>query len=230
MTSPDLQVVALVDGFNLYHGIQSLDESRLKWCDIAKLLPQLLRPDERLAEIRYYTSDPAHRADKRERHAVYVAAVQARPGPPVVVFNGRFQKTVNMIRAKVGEGVVLRVTDENAREEKETDVRIAVDMMDLAQRKACDALALVCSDSDQMPAIERVLERFANIRRFILLHPPNRKSEEMQKLAIKHPGRVRVSQIKRAHLEKSRMPDSFEADGQTHQAPKSYRIRPAKAL
>ena len=28
MTSPDLQVVALVDGFNLYHGIQSLDESR----------------------------------------------------------------------------------------------------------------------------------------------------------------------------------------------------------
>ena len=227
MASPDLQVVALVDGFNLYHDIRQLGDQRLKWCDVSELVRQLLRPGERLAQTRYYTANPVHLGkDVRERHTQYVAAVQARGGESLVVERGHFKEKTVEIHFSNGKGVSLRVRNKKAHEEKETDVRIAVDMMDIAMqadnRSERLTLALVSGDSDQRPAIERVLARFPSVS-VLILPPPFQKAAGLRTLEEQWPGRVRISKIKRDHIEKSRMPDSFAANGQTHQAPKKYR-------
>ena len=219
-----LQVIALMDGFNLYHAVHDLKEPRLKWCGTSALVRQFLLADEALAETRYYTANPIHLAKEvQNRHAAYVAAIQAQCDGQFTVQRGHFREKPVQINFN-NDGVSVRVRKKGAREEKETDVRIAVDMMDIAMRGQCDALALVSGDSDQIPAIERVLERFPQIQRFIILLPPGQKSEHLRQLAEKYPGRVRVSQIKRAHVENSRMPDEFtDSNGKTHRAPKEYR-------
>lgn len=219
-----LQAIALIDGFNLYHAIRGLGDPRLKWCDVAALVRQILRNDEQLTQTLYYTATPDHlQRDARERHSAYVAAIQARNQGGLVVQRGHFKKRPVIIHIPCGNGVSMRVGNKNAHEEKETDVRIAVDMMDLAQQNRCDMLALVSGDSDQLPAIQRVLERFEKIRRFVILLPPGQKAETLRNLEKKWPNRVRVSQIKRAHIENSRMPERFaDSDGKERAAPESY--------
>ena len=225
MTAPLLQVIALIDGFNLYHAIRDLGDPRLKWCDASELVRQFLQDDEQLAETRYYTANPVH-LDKgvQGRHSAYVAAVQGRSDESFIVQRGHFKQRIAQIYFTNDNGVSIRVRNKNAHEEKETDVRIAVDMMDIALQERCDALVLVSGDSDQLPAIARVLERFPQIQRFVILLPPGQQAEHLRSLGEKHPGRVRVSQIKIAHIQGSRMPDEFpDSDGKIHSAPKSYR-------
>lgn len=224
MPTPLLQVIALIDGFNLYHAVSALGDSTLKWCDVSALVRQFLRDDERLAETRYYTANPVHFSDGVQgRHAAYVAAIQARGGGSLVVQRGHFKRKRPQILKCDRGGISVRIKTK-FHEEKETDVRIAVDMMDLAQQSRCDALVLVSGDSDQLPAVERVLQRFPRIRRFIVLLPPGQKAEILRKLEKKWPNRVRVSQVKRGHIDKSRMPERFsDPAGKDHRAPKSYR-------
>ena len=225
MTAPFLQVIALIDGFNLYHAIHGLDDPRLKWCDASKLVRQFLRDDEQLAETRYYTANPVHLdKDVQQRHSAYVAAVQGRNGESFIVQRGHFKEKIAQISFTNGNGVSIRIRNKKAREEKETDVRIAVDMMDIALQERCNVLVLVSGDSDQRPAIARVLERFPQIQRFVILLPPGQQAEHLRSLGEKHPGRVRVSQITTANIQDSRMPDEFsDSDGKSHSAPKSYR-------
>jgi uncharacterized LabA/DUF88 family protein len=53
------------------------------------------------------------------------------------------------------------------REEKHTDVNIAVHMLDDAYQGACDRMILVSGDSDLVPAVKIIKKRYPAIRIFV---------------------------------------------------------------
>ena len=76
------RVIAYVDGFNLYFGLKSKGWQRYYWLDIPRLVGNLLRPDQRLVETKYFTSRVSASAsdrDKPKRQNTYLEALQTRP-------------------------------------------------------------------------------------------------------------------------------------------------------
>ncbi len=86
-------------------------------------------------------------------------------------------------------------------EEKETDVRIALDLLDQAYRDEYDKCILASGDSDLVPAIAMLLDRFPK-KSVMVLAPPGQKVMEVRHLQRKC-GRVAVRTIGRANAESS---------------------------
>ena len=61
-------------------------------------------------------------------------------------------------------------------EEKRTDVNIAVEMLDDAYQDCCDVLIVVSGDSDLVPAIQKVRDRFAD--KTVFVYVPNACGDE----------------------------------------------------
>ena len=50
------RVIVYVDGFNLYYGLKDSGLRRYYWLDIQKLAKNLLKPNQRLVAVRYFTT------------------------------------------------------------------------------------------------------------------------------------------------------------------------------
>ena len=50
------RVVVYIDGFNLYYGLRDAGWRRYYWLDLRRLSENLLRPDQRLVLVRYFTA------------------------------------------------------------------------------------------------------------------------------------------------------------------------------
>lgn len=188
------KVIALIDGFNLYHGIKSLHVNSLKWCDVTGLAEKFLLKNESVAKVLFYTAYPSHLPSGiRTRYQLYVDTLKQSG---VKVIQGVFKEKERYIN---GRKHIFH-------EEKETDVRIAVDLIDLAYRKEADKFFVVSGDSDLRPAVERALERFDDISVMMLL-PPSQHSKNFRRLEEKSHGRFKVMKIKRRHIQSSRFPD-----------------------
>lgn len=191
---PSKKAIVLIDGFNLYHGIRSLRVNSFKWCNVAELAEKFLMKDESAGKVLFYTAHPSHLSPGiRTRHGLYVNALRHSG---VKVIQGIFKEKERYIDGR------KRVFHE----EKETDVRIAVDLIDFSYRKEADKFVIVSGDSDLRPAVERVLERFKGVFVTLLL-PPFQHSKNFRKLEGKANGRFRVMKIKRRHIKSSRFPD-----------------------
>jgi len=75
-----VRLIAYVDGFNLYFGMREANWRRTYWLDVDLLVRNLLRPDQALARVNYFTarvsgtlSDP----DKPRRQNAYLEALHA---------------------------------------------------------------------------------------------------------------------------------------------------------
>lgn len=184
------KVFALIDGFNLYHGIRNLRDNCLKWCNVIRLLEHFLRGEETLEQCYFYTAYPKHlSADIRNRYGLYVGALKTSR---VNVVQGVFKRKER--------GTII------FHEEKETDVRIAVDLMDFAYMEKGDRFFIASADSDLLPAVERVLERFSKVSIAILL-PPFQHAKNFKKLRQEYGDRLQVMKIKKRHIKNSRFPD-----------------------
>ena len=240
--TPMIRVVALIDGFNLYHAIDDLGDNRLKWCDVAALCRSFLPPSETLMETRFYTAHPGHfPPDVRKRYDAYTAALIAC-GVKVVrghfkskdlilkIKRGYFERSRRVLTVKHGSPPDAPTELEihyRKHEEKESDVNLALDLLDFAHRDAFDKFMVVSGDSDLKPAIERVLAQFPQKSLEALAPPvPPRKGVVLylRKLAATAPNnRFIVSQIDGSHLAGCRLPDEIaEADGGIIRCPKDY--------
>ena len=50
------RVIAYIDGFNLYYGLKSKGWNSLLWIDLNRLIQRLLKNNQELVEIKYFTS------------------------------------------------------------------------------------------------------------------------------------------------------------------------------
>lgn len=147
-----------VDGFNLYYGC--LKDTPYRWLDLAKLCG-LLVPSHTINKIRYFTAPLLRRAEnpgQLQRQQIYLRALQTAPN--LSIHYGYFlPSTVTMrLEHPLPDGTTTaRVV---RTEEKGTDVSIASHLLMDAFDHNCDMVVVISNDSDLIPAIQLVKERF----------------------------------------------------------------------
>ncbi len=192
------RVKAYVDGFNLYHGLREKHGRRYHWLDLEALIRSLLRRDQSLVGIDYFTARVRQQPDSETRQATYLDALTAHCSQ-VTIIEGRFQEKRRYCRACRVEMTLY--------EEKETDVSIAAALIEDAVNDVFDAAMLVSADSDLCPAV-RAVGRLRPNKRIFAAFPPRRRSDDLRNVL----GNA-VFTIGDAKLRKALLPDVVEARG-----------------
>jgi uncharacterized LabA/DUF88 family protein len=167
-----VRVVAYVDGFNLYFGLRERYGRKYLWLDLQVLAASLLRPDQSLEKVRYFTARVRNDVAGQQRQSDYLDALGER-SPLVEIRDGRFQEKDRSCRECGSTWKVF--------EEKETDVNIAVALMGDAVRNHFDTALLVSADSDLCPAVRETKSLFPD-KRIIVAFPPSRHSAELKRV------------------------------------------------
>lgn len=151
-----------VDGFNLYHAVDALDEPSLKWLNVHSLAASYLRPNQTLERVVLSTAYNTWDAGKRERHIQYVNALKA---VGVEVILAKFDKVKKYCRRHD------RYCKFN--EEKQSDVNLAVEALSDVYDGKVDTVFFLTADSDQIPTFQAIQRRFPEVR-INLVAPPGR--------------------------------------------------------
>lgn len=144
------RVVCFVDGFNAYHALDALKQPHLKWLDLRKLFTLLSRPKSQIiTQILFFSAYPTWKPSSYLRHRHYVAALQATGVTPVMGHFKKKSKECRSCRAKW-----------ESHEEKETDVNLALALLDMAYQNLYDHAFILSRDSDLAPAVHKVKQNF----------------------------------------------------------------------
>jgi 6-hydroxy-3-succinoylpyridine 3-monooxygenase len=145
------KAIIYIDGFNLYYG--ALKGTAFKWLDLDRFF-RLLRPADDIQVIKYFSALVT--GPKRLDQETYLRALATLPNLEVIV--GKFKNK----RFQCTNGACSHAGDRffEAKEEKRTDVNIAVAMVDDAYQNRCDHFILISGDSDLVPAISVIRSRF----------------------------------------------------------------------
>ncbi|MGI8496683.1 MAG: NYN domain-containing protein [Gemmatimonadaceae bacterium] len=144
------RVRVYVDGFNFHYAIKAGGLLGLGWCDFRKLAERyLVGGDGEIDVIKYFTAHVRryeNRAGEERRQQTWLEAVKTIRGLEVI--RGFHQQYGS-----------------KAREEKQTDINIAVELLVDAIDGACDRAILITGDIDQAPAVRAARERLPIGRR-----------------------------------------------------------------
>jgi uncharacterized LabA/DUF88 family protein len=165
------RVVAYIDGFNLYHGLRAKHARRYLWLDLQALCGSLLLPNQHLTRIKYFTAAVRRQPGSQRRQQTYWNALDAHCSCLRIEL-GRFQE--KLVRCHSCRTVW------RSHEEKETDVGIAVALVEDAANKAFDTALLLSADSDLCPAI-RAVRRIHPPAKLVAAFPPARRSDDLRR-------------------------------------------------
>ena len=182
------RTIAYIDGYNLYHGICDARLHSSRWLDLRALSQSLLKPQQHLDLVRYFTTMVRNNPSKAKRQSTFIEALRACGG--IEIDFGHFlSKTMHC--PKCGN-------DRTKHEEKKTDVNIAVRILDDAYDDRFDVAMVISGDSDLVPAIESIRSRFPE-KRLIVAFPPKRHSAELRRVANESftigKGKIRSSRL-----------------------------------
>ena len=175
-----IRTITYIDGFNLYYAIKDLDRPNLKWVDLWKLSESFLRKNETLDQVNYFTAYATWMPDRLIRHRQYTKALMAQG---VSIVFGKFKDKFLTCR-KCGRTY-------NTKEEKETDVNIAMAIVTDAFLDNYDRAILITADTDLRPPVDIVRKHFPD-KEVLVASPPDRyrRARGLQpKYEIK-PGRI----------------------------------------
>ena len=163
-----------IDGFNLYFGLRSKGWRRYYWADLRRLAENLLRSEQRLVAVRYFSARISARPgnpNKRKRQATYLEALETLPD-----FHIHFGHYLAKPQRCNACGATW-----DTHEEKMTDVNIAVELLGDAQDDAFDMAMILSGDSDLATAVQAVRRRYP-AKRVIIAFPPARDSVQLRKV------------------------------------------------
>ena len=166
-----VRVAAYVDGFNLYFGLKAKYSRKYLWLDLQALATSLLRSGQTLQQVTYFTARVHNDPDGEQRQSDYLDALVDH-SPLVTVIDGRFQEKDRRCRQCGAAWTVY--------EEKETDVNIAVALVEDAVQDRYDTALLISADSDLCPAI-RSMKRLCPEKRIVVAFPPRRRSGDLKR-------------------------------------------------
>jgi 6-hydroxy-3-succinoylpyridine 3-monooxygenase len=177
--------IIYVDGFNLYFG--ALRGTRNKWLNLQQFFDRR-RSDDDVLLIRYFTAlvnEPQRKSQLR-----YLAALDScdRVEINLGVYKHRTTRCGVPDCHHCGSREFLRP------EEKQTDVSIAVKMLDDAYQGLMQRIVVVSGDSDLVPALELIRSRFPEIEISILVPSQNPARFGVKELrdCASNPKRVRA--------------------------------------
>jgi uncharacterized LabA/DUF88 family protein len=207
------KTVFFIDGFNLYHALDYLEDApdhsryhKYKWISLLKLCSHYLRGEDKLQKIIYYTTLATWDKGKTERHRLFIKA-QENEGVEIVY--GRFKEKER--KCKLCNRVY------RGREEKETDVNIALGLYDSAFKDLYDKAVIVSGDSDLLPAIRIIHGTFPG-KVIGIVVPIGKSSEYMKRFVDFH------FKMLEKHLSSSRFADALTLkDGTILNCPTSWK-------
>ena len=204
------RVAVYVDGFNLYYGLRSKGWQRYYWLDIYRLAEKLLRPDQCLAAVRYFTAKILHQTDdpqKKRRQNTYLEALATLPDLHIH-YGYYLQKDRTCSQC----GATWQTY-----EEKMTDVNIAVELLGDAHDDVFDTAIIISGDSDLSMPISTVRRRYSQ-KRMIIAFAPNRISKHLRNVA------TASFTIGRDAFRDSQLPDQItKTDGYVLSKPSKWR-------
>lgn len=186
------RVIAIVDGFNLYHSMA--DDSTLKqykWLNLKKLVGHFLSSNDELKTIFYFSALAYWDPKKVNRHKEYIRALRSVEIEPVL---SEFK--MKSIKCRECHKFFKRP------EEKQTDVQIAIKLFEGAIDDIYDKVFIVSGDTDLIPAIKVVRKKFPS-KTLHFLFPPGRSFESLKMADAAY------SRIKEKHLKLAQFPDEI---------------------
>lgn len=165
------RVVVYADGFNVYFGLLEAGFNNCKWLNISKLVNNLLRSNQELIEIKYFTSRVSNNPDKQKRQTTYIEALES---VGIKIFYGNYQSDTTECRLCGNIWPTYH--------EKMTDVNIATQMLIDAYQDKYDMAMLISGDSDLVPPIKAIHELF-NKKRIFVAFPPKRHNSSVALVA-----------------------------------------------
>lgn len=175
-----MRTACYIDGFNLYHAVEALGDPSLKWTNLAGLAKSYMREGDDLIRTVFFTAFNTWDAGKRGRHVTYVKALEAHGVETILSRFDKVQKHCHV---------------ENRycpmREEKQTDVALAVTMLSDCYERGLERIVLVTADSDQVPGVKAVKERFPDTIVFMVAPPGRLKNA--RELGMACDGRTEIT-------------------------------------
>lgn len=154
-----MRTFVYVDGFNLYYG--SLKGTPCKWLDIKALFKAILRSENELQKIKYFTARVSARPDNPDaptRQDHYLQALVAYI-PEIEIIEGHYiQKAVKARLVKKIPGHRSWYVNVLKTEEKGSDVNLAVQLVNDAWQNKFDC-AVVCSNDGDLADAVRIVKR-----------------------------------------------------------------------
>ncbi|MBI1389056.1 MAG: NYN domain-containing protein [bacterium] len=207
ISTQNQRVIVYIDGFNLYFGLKSKFRKQYLWLNLLDLSNSLLKNNQRLIGVKYFTARIKSPDDKRMRQSNYIEALELIP--EIEIIYGNYQESTKKCSNCQYEMKYPQ--------EKKTDVNIAVSMVMDAVDDRYDTAMLISGDSDLTPAVEAIKQKFSP-KRIVVAFPPNRKSKELKKVSNA------TIIIGEAKFRKSLFPEIItKPDGHTLIRPKSWR-------
>ncbi len=191
------RVVAYVDGFNLYNGLKAKHGKKYLWLNLELLVARLLQPYQQLEQVRYFTASVRDDPAALHRQSQYLGAL-VNHAATVEVTMGRFQEKTARCRTCRSTWTTY--------EEKETDVNIAISLLEDGIYQRFDTALIISGDSDLCPPI-RALRRVNPGVRVVSAFPPKRASDELRRTADA------AFMIGDVHIRNSLLPPSVRAAG-----------------
>ena len=157
-----IRATSFIDGFNLYHALKRLNGPHLLWVDLWRLSEaQLAGRTESLTATYYFSAFANWLSAEKARHKEYVAALEWAGVTPVMGhFKNKDRKCPSCNHIWQGH------------EEKETDVNIALYLLNEAYKDTYDKALIISRDSDLKPAIAMVRQEFP-AKEIVVIAPPH---------------------------------------------------------
>ena len=164
------RVIVYVDGFNFYYGLKKNHRwRRYYWLDMVKFFEMFMKPNQELVYVKYFSAKPDN-VDKALRQNAFFQANKENPKFQLIL--GKYlRKNIKCFNC----GYWIQTY-----EEKESDVRIATQIVNDANNHNCDVAIVVSADSDMLPAIELALESGAKV---FVYFPPFHHSNSLSNIS-----------------------------------------------
>ena len=210
------KVIFYVDGFNFYYGIKDIskhkpDWRKFYWLDLVKFFSQFLLDDEELVEVNYFTARPKN-SGKTIRQNMLMSCNKAINGDKLKIHYGKYQDKSMTCRASDGCGKEYMHW-----EEKQTDVNLAIKIVEDCHNNRCDKVVLVSGDSDFLPPLKLVKNYYTSID-LLTLFPPAKYTNSIVQL-----GKPWISlENHKPKWNKAILPNEVVIGGKTYMRPKEW--------
>ena len=193
-----------VDGLNVYHSINNKFYCKYKWLNYWQLAKNILKKDDTLEGVSYFTTIARWKKDSAARHRQYIKVLRSTG---VKDIQGRFME--KYIRCHIC-GKYYKT-----REEKQTDVNIAVHMISDGINDLYDRAVVVSGDTDLIPIIEMIHKEFPD-KEIGAMFPIRRYHSSLEQVADF------AITIKERHLRDSQFPEEVKVGDTIIKRPDSW--------
>lgn len=154
------RVILYVDGFNFYYGLKNIKWKKFYWLDIVKFFSLMLNKNQELIEVNYFSARP-HDPIASKKQDLFFSANKMNTKFHLIL--GKYFK--KELKCPNCGGTI------HTFEEKETDVRIATQIINDVYKNRCDISIIVSADSDMVPSIETIRDIDPNHKIYVYFPP-----------------------------------------------------------